>query len=105
MRNHAHAVVACDFFTVVTARFHVLYVFVALEVGTRRILHWNVTAHPTAAWTIQQFRAFSTPETSHRFVLHDRDSIFAASRRPGDRVDGTTRAQDAGADAASQRVL
>ena len=79
MRNHAHAVVVCDFFTVVTARFHVLYMFVALEVGTRRILHWNVTAHPTAAWTIQQFRAFSTPETSHRVVLHDRDSILAAT--------------------------
>jgi hypothetical protein len=37
-----------------------------LEVGTRRILHWNVTGHPTAAWTIQQFRAVITPETSHR---------------------------------------
>jgi hypothetical protein len=42
VRNHAHAVVACDFFTAVTARFRVLYVLVVLEVGTRRILHWNV---------------------------------------------------------------
>lgn len=79
VRNHAHAVVACDFFTVVTARFRILYVFVALEVGTRRILHWNVTEHPTAEWTIQQFRTIITPETSHRFVLHDRDSIYAAT--------------------------
>jgi transposase InsO family protein len=79
VRNHAHAVVACDFFTAITARFRVLYVFVVLEVGTRRILHWNVTEHPTAEWTIQQIRMVITPETSHRFVLHDRDSIFAAT--------------------------
>jgi putative transposase len=79
VRNHAHAVLACDFFTTVTVPFRNLYVFVVLEVGTRRILHWNVTEHPTAEWTVQQFRAVITPETSHRFVLHDRDSIYAAT--------------------------
>ena len=62
-----------------TVRFQILYVFVVLEVGTRRILHWNVTEHPTAEWTIQQFRTVITPETSHRFVLHDRDCIYAAT--------------------------
>jgi putative transposase len=77
-RNHAHAILACDFFFTVTARFRVVYVFVVLEVGTRRIVHWNVTEHPTADWTIQQFRTVLTPETSHRFVLHDRDGIYAA---------------------------
>ncbi len=56
-----------------------LYVFVVLEVGTRRIVHWNVTEHPTAEWTLQQFRMVMTPETSRRFVLHDRDSIYAAT--------------------------
>ncbi len=49
-----------------------------LEVGTRRIVHWNATEHPTADWTIQQFRIVLTPETSDRFVLHDRDGIYAA---------------------------
>ena len=78
VRNHAHAILACDFFITVTARFRVVYVFVVLEVGTRRIVHWNVTEHPTADWTIQQFRTVITPETSHRFVLHDRDGIYAA---------------------------
>jgi putative transposase len=79
VRNHAHAIVACDFFTAVTVRFRILYVFVVLDVGTRQILHWNVTEYPRAEWTIQQFRAVITPETSHRFVLHDRDSIYAAT--------------------------
>jgi len=60
----------------VTVGFRVLYVFVVLEVDTRRIVHWNVTAHPTAAWTTQQFRAAITGEAAHRFLVHDRDAIF-----------------------------
>jgi transposase InsO family protein len=66
------------FFTTVTVGFRILYVFVVLG-GARRILHWNVTEHPTAAWTIQQFRAVISPETPHRFVLHDQDSIYSAT--------------------------
>jgi putative transposase len=80
MRNHAHAVLACDFFTTITVGFRVLYVFVVLDVGTRRIVHWNVTAHPTADWTIQQCRTAITGETAHRFLVHDRDAIYAPSR-------------------------
>ena len=56
VRNHAHAIVATDFFVVVTAQFRILYVIACIELGTRRILHYNVTAHPTAEWTLQQFR-------------------------------------------------
>jgi hypothetical protein len=48
VRNHASAILACDFFVTITASFRVIYVFVVLEVGTRRIRHWNVTEHPTA---------------------------------------------------------
>src|SRR5712692_3492102 len=77
VRNHAQAVLACDFFLTVTARFQLLYVFVVLEVGTRRIVHWNVTEHPTADWTIQQCRTVITGETTHRFLIHDRDAIYA----------------------------
>src|SRR5262245_3359562 len=57
VRNHAGAVLACDFFVSITAMFRTLYVFVVLDVGFGRVVHWNVTEHPTAAWTIQQFRA------------------------------------------------
>jgi putative transposase len=85
VRNHAQAVLACDFFIAVTARFRVLYVFVVLDVGTRRIVHWNVTEHPTADWTIQQCRAVITGETAHRFLIHDRDAIYAPA------VDGAIR--------------
>lgn len=77
VRNHAPTVLACDFFLTITARFRLLYVFVVLDVGTRRIVHWNVTEHPTADWTIQQCRAVITGETGHRFLVHDRDAIYA----------------------------
>jgi transposase InsO family protein len=78
VRNHAQGIVACDFFGTVTASFRVLYVFVIMEVGTRRIAHFNVTPHPTAAWTLQQLREVITGEIPYRFLLHDRDSIYSS---------------------------
>jgi putative transposase len=78
VRNHAQSIVACDFLVVVTARFRTLYVFLLMEVGTRRIVHCNVTAHPTAAWTLQQLREAIPSDHSYRFLIHDRDSIFSA---------------------------
>jgi putative transposase len=54
LENHAKEMVAIDFFTVPTIRFQVLYVFLVLAHDRRRILHFNVTAHPTAEWTGQQ---------------------------------------------------
>ena len=74
--NHAQGIVACDFFVVMTATFRILRVFVLMEVGSRRILHHNVTAHPTAEWTLQQFQETLPGDHPYRFVLHDRDSIF-----------------------------
>src|SRR5215831_3060806 len=52
-------------------------VFLVMEIGSRRILHYNVTAHPTAEWTRQQFREALPGDPPYRFVIHDRDSIFA----------------------------
>jgi putative transposase len=77
VRNHARSVLASDFFVVVTATFRLVYVFVVLEVGTRRILHWNVTPHPTADWTAQQFRMIVRSDQAYRFVIHDRDTIYS----------------------------
>jgi len=78
VHNHASALVACDFATVVTATFRRLYVLVVMEVGTRKILHCNVTAHPTAEWTAQQFREAIPSDHLYRFLIHDRDSIFSS---------------------------
>lgn len=77
VHNHARVMVAADFFVEITATFCTLYVFVILELRTRRILHYNITAHPTAEWTLQQFREALPADHSYRFAIHDRDSIFS----------------------------
>ncbi len=77
VRNHAQAIVACDFCVVVTATFRLLYVFVVMEHRRRRILHCNVTAHPTAQWTLQQLREAMPSDHGYRFLIHDRDCIFS----------------------------
>jgi len=54
-----------------------LYVFVVIKHGTRRLAHVNVTTHPSAAWTLQQLRAGIRDADDHKYLIHDRDSIFA----------------------------
>src|SRR5262249_59453158 len=70
-------IIACDFCMVVTATFRLLYVFVVMDHAPRRILHTNVTVHPTAPWTLQQLREAIPADHGYRFLLHDRDSIFS----------------------------
>ena len=70
-----------DFFTVPTIRFQVLYVFLVLAHDRRRILHFNVTAHPTAEWTGQQLREAFPFEQVPRYLLRDRDAIFGEEFR------------------------
>jgi putative transposase len=77
VRNHAQAIIACDFCAVVTATFRLLHVFVVIEHASRRLLHVNVTAHPTAAWTQQQLREAIPSDHRYRFLIHDRDAIFS----------------------------
>src|SRR6202165_4544674 len=77
LKNHAKAILACDFFVAVTATFRMLYVFVVIEHGTRRLAHINVTANPTADWTLQQLREVVGNGGGHRYLIHDRDRIFA----------------------------
>jgi hypothetical protein len=75
--NHVKSVVSVDFFTVPTIRFQVLYVFLVLAHDRQRILHFGVTAGPTAEWTAQQLREAFPWETAPRYLLRDRDQIFA----------------------------
>jgi putative transposase len=77
LRNHAKAIVACDFLVAVTATFRLIYVFVVIEHGSRKLLHFNVTRHPNAQWTLQQLREALAFKEQYRYLLHDRDSIFA----------------------------
>jgi len=77
LKNHAAAILACDFFVAVTATFRVLYMFVVIEHGTRRLAHMNVTARPSAAWTLQQLREAFGDTQQHQYLIHDRDAIFA----------------------------
>lgn len=77
LRNQARAIVACDFFVAVTVTFCMLYVFVVIEHGARRLLHANVMAQPTAAWTLQELREALGYKERYRYLSHDRDSIFA----------------------------
>jgi len=70
--------VACDFFVAVTSTFRVLYVLVVIEHHSRRLIRYNVTAHPSAQWTRQQLREAIGYERRYEYLIHDRDSIFSA---------------------------
>ena len=77
LKNHAAAIIACDFCVVASATFRLFYVLVVMEHASRRIIHLNVTAHPTAAWTLQQLREAIPSDHTYRFILHDHDAIFS----------------------------
>ena len=77
LKSHARGILACDFFVTVTATFRMLYVLVVIEHGTRRLAHLNVTTHPSATWTLQQLREVIADADQHKYLIHDRDSIFA----------------------------
>ena len=77
LKNHARGIIACDFFVAVTAAFRVIYVFVVIAHGTRRLAHVNVTANPTAAWTLQQLREALGEGCQTGHLIHDRDRIFS----------------------------
>ena len=78
LANHAAQIVAADFFVVPTVRYRLLFVLVILSLDRRRLVHMAVTAHPTSAWTAQQLREAFPNNEAPRFLLHDRDSAFAA---------------------------
>jgi len=81
LENHVAQLVSIDFFTVPTIRFQVLYVFLVLAHDRRRIVHCNVTAHPTAEWTGQQLREAFPFDQLPRYLLRDRDAIFGDAFR------------------------
>jgi transposase InsO family protein len=78
LKNHLADTVAIDFFVVPTVRFHVLYVLLILAHDRRRVLHFNVTANPSAEWTAQQIVETFPWDEVPRYLLRDRDSIYGA---------------------------
>jgi putative transposase len=76
LNNHVKDLVSIDFFTVPTATFRVLFVLVALAHHRRRVIHFNVTEHPTALWTGQQMVEAFPDDTAPRYLLRDRDKIY-----------------------------
>jgi hypothetical protein len=76
--NHVEDLMACDFFTVPTITYKVLFVFVILTHERRRVIHFNVTEHPIAAWTAQQVVEALSWNAVPRYLLRDRDSIYGA---------------------------
>jgi len=76
LHNHRDVIVAFDFFTVPTVTFQLLYCFFVIDHGRRKILHFNVTQHPTAEWVTQQLRETFPDGGSYRYVILDWDSKF-----------------------------
>ena len=76
LQNHREMIVAMDFFTVPTVTFQLLYCFFVIAHGRRKVLHCNVTRHPTAEWVIQQLREAFPEAGPYRYVILDRDSKF-----------------------------
>jgi transposase InsO family protein len=78
LNNHLLDLVSVDFFTVPTATFRVLFVFVVLSHHRRRIVHFNVTENPSAEWTAQQIVEAFPWDTAPRYLLRDRDRVYGA---------------------------
>jgi putative transposase len=81
LANHVRDLVSIDFFTVPTVRLRVLFVLVVLAHHRRRVLHFNVTEHPTAHWTAQQLVDAFPDDSAPSYLLRDRDSIYGQAFR------------------------
>jgi putative transposase len=81
LANHVNQIAAVDFFTIPTINFRVLYCFIVLLHGRRKVVHFNMTEHPTAEWTAQQIIEAFPDDTAPRYLLRDRDSIYGAEFR------------------------
>jgi len=78
LRNHRDVITAMDFFTVPTLTFRVLFCFFVIEHGRRKILHFNVTEHPTGSWIVQQLREAFPESSPYRYMILDHDAKFGS---------------------------
>lgn len=89
LTNHRETIAAMDFFTVPTLSFGVLYCFFIIGHDRRRILHFNVTRHPNNTWVVQQLREAFPYESSHKYLIFDRDSKFGSEVQAAVRAIGS----------------
>jgi hypothetical protein len=75
-KNHIKDIAAVDFFTVPTVKFQILYCFIVFCHHRRRIIHFNVTANPTAQWTAQQMTEVFPYDSAPKYLIRDRDKIY-----------------------------
>jgi transposase InsO family protein len=76
LHNHRELIAAMDFFTVPTLSFGVLYCFFVIAHDRRRILHFNITKHPTSAWVVQQLREAFPYDSAPKYLIFDREHTF-----------------------------
>jgi putative transposase len=76
LKNHSSEIISLDFFVVPTITFKVLHVLAFLSHERRKIIHFNVTHHPTSEWATQQLRNAFCDEQPLKFLIRDRDSKF-----------------------------
>jgi putative transposase len=81
LENHVKQLVSVDFFVVPTIGFKLLFVFLALAHERRRIIHFNVTEHPTAEWTATQIAQAFPWNAAPPYLLRDRDRIYGDAFR------------------------
>jgi transposase InsO family protein len=78
LKNHAHDVWACDFLPVIDLFFRTIFVFFIIELGSRRVVHFGVTRHPTDAWVAQQLREATPYDEGPRFLVRDNDRKYGS---------------------------
>jgi putative transposase len=76
LKNHVKDILAVDFFVAPTVRNHVLFVFLLLAHDRRRVIHFNLTANPTAAWTARQIVEAFPWQDPPKCLLRDRDKTY-----------------------------
>lgn len=81
LENHVKDLVSVDFFMVPTVTFKVLFVFLVLVHTRRRVVHFNVTEHPTTQWTAQQISEAFPWDAAPRFLIRDRDRVYGPAFR------------------------
>jgi transposase InsO family protein len=83
--QHVRDLVSIDFFIVPTVKFRILFVFIVLAHDRRRIVHFNVTEHPTAQWTAQQIIEAFPFDTAPGYLIRDGDGVYSerVTRRIG----------------------